>query len=90
MLTPLVRIKTKYQVTLPPLIREELGVDVGDLLEARIEKQQIILSPRSIIDREIALGLEDIKHGRGIGPFATAKEAIRALHREIKKYKAKK
>ncbi len=88
--TPYVQVKTKYQVTLPPLIRKKLGLRVGDMLETKVEGKKITFSPQSIIDREIALAMEDRRHGRGIGPFTTAPTAIRALHREMKKYQPKK
>ncbi len=81
---PLVKVKTKYQVTLPTSVREEAGVDVGDILEAKVEKGKITLTPKSIIDRGIAEGLEDFKQGRYIGPFSSAKAAVRALRRAAK------
>jgi AbrB family looped-hinge helix DNA binding protein len=76
---PLVKVKHKYQVTLPPEAREELGLEVGDLLEAQVEHGKITLTPKTVVDREIARGLEDIKKGRVRGPFKTADAAIRAL-----------
>lgn len=76
---PLVKVKHKYQVTLPPEARKELGLEVGDLLEAQVERGKITLTPKSVVDREIARGLQDIKKGRVRGPFKTANEAIRAL-----------
>ena len=81
---PLVKVKTKYQVTLPVAVRKKAGLAVGDLLEAEVKGKKITLTPKSIIDREIALGLEDFKRGRSIGPFRTAKAAIRALRRAAK------
>ncbi len=36
---PLVKVKTKYQITLPTTVREQAGIDVGDLLEAKDEKR---------------------------------------------------
>ena len=75
---------------MPVSVRKQAALHVGDLLEAKIEKGQITFTPKNTIDREIALAMEDMKHGRGIGPFKTAQVAIRALHREARKYKAKK
>ena len=57
---------------------------VGDLLEAEVKGKNITLTPKSIIDREIALGLADFKRGRFLGPFRTAKAAVRALRRAAK------
>jgi len=54
---------------------------VGDLLEATVEKGKITLTPKSLVDRDIAEGLEDFRQGHFIGPFKSAKEGIRALRR---------
>jgi AbrB family looped-hinge helix DNA binding protein len=75
----LVKIKTKGQVTLPAPLRRVVGLHVGDFLEASFEKGKITLTPKTIIDRRLAKGLADIKAGRTIGPFSTAREAIKAL-----------
>ena len=80
----LVKVKEKYQVTLPAAVREKAGVAVGDFLEAKVQGKKITLTPKRVIDREIALALEDFKKGRFIGPFRTAKAAIRALRRAAK------
>ena len=80
----LVRVKTKYQVTLPDALRRQMRVGVGDLLEAKVERGRLTLTPKSLIDREIAEGLEDFRRGRFIGPFKSAKEGIRALRRAAK------
>lgn len=81
----LVRIKTKYQVTLPTSIRRQARLAVGDLLEAEVRGNRITLTPRAAVDRELALALEDIEHGRTLGPFRSAKAAVRALRRAAKR-----
>jgi len=86
---PLVKVKEKYQVTLPASVRKKAGLAVGDLLEASLDGKRITLTPKSVVDREIALALEDVKKGRVYGPFSSAKEAIRSLHREAKRLKKK-
>jgi AbrB family looped-hinge helix DNA binding protein len=50
----LVRIKSKYQVTLPESVRKEVNVAVGDLLEATVEGRKITLTPKTVIDRDKA------------------------------------
>ena len=87
---PLVKVKEKYQVTLPASVRQKAGVAVGDLLEAQVQGKKITLTPKVVVDRELierrlAEGLDDIKRGRVYGPFSSAKEVIRSLHREAKK-----
>lgn len=81
---PLVKIKEKYQVTLPASVRRKAGLAVGDLLEAQVRGKTIALTPKMAIDRDIGLALEDFKQGRFIGPFRTAEAAIRALRRAAK------
>ncbi len=76
---PIVRVKQKYQVTLPAAVRDRAGVAVGDLLEAKIEKGKITLTPKSLVDRRIAESLEDFKKGRFSGPYASVGEMIRSL-----------
>jgi AbrB family looped-hinge helix DNA binding protein len=82
---PLVKVKEKYQVTLPASVRRKAGLTVGDLLEASVQGKKITLTPKSVVDRELALALEDVKKGRVYGPFSSAKELIRSLHRKAKR-----
>jgi len=48
---PLVKVKEKFQITLPVEIREQLRLGVGDLLEATIQGQTIVLKPKDVVDR---------------------------------------
>ena len=81
----IVRVKTKYQVTLPTVVRERAGVSIGDVLEATVEKGKITLTPKTLVDRGIAEGLEDIRQGRVYGPFNSADEMLRSLHGDVRK-----
>jgi AbrB family looped-hinge helix DNA binding protein len=76
---PIVRVKKKYQVTLPADVRERAGLAVGDLLEAKIEKGKITLTPKALIDRRIEESLEDFKKGRFYGPYSSVDAMIRSL-----------
>ena len=78
-------MKTKGQVTLPSAIRERAGLNVGDLLEAKLEKGRITLTPKSQLDGRLEEGLEDIRRGRTYGPFDTPDEMIESLQRNIKR-----
>jgi AbrB family looped-hinge helix DNA binding protein len=66
---PLVTVKTKYQVTLPTAVRKQAKLAVGDILEAKVEGKKITLTPKSLVDRELAHALEDVRKGRVVGPF---------------------
>ena len=66
-----------------------MGVKVGDLLEAEVEKGKITLAPKTVIDRGIAESLEDYKSGRSYEPFDSAEELLTSLHRNLKRLKTK-
>lgn len=87
---PIVTVKTKYQVVIPAKVRQEVGVEVGDILEAKVEKGKITLTPKTIVDRGILEGLADVRQGRVSPAFSSAQEAIRYLHQRVKKQIAKK
>jgi AbrB family looped-hinge helix DNA binding protein len=88
---PLVKVKDRYQVTLPPSIRTEAGLAVGDLLEARVEGKKITLTPKAVADRHVetrlAESFADYRKGRVAGPFTSAKDAVRALRQKKKRAK---
>ena len=57
----LVTIKDKFQVTIPAKLRERIGVRVGDLMEATVEGDGILLRPKAVVDRDaIANQLEQV------------------------------
>ncbi len=84
---PLVTVKTKFQVTLPTSVRRQAGISVGDILEAKVEGKKISLTPKGLIDRELALALAEVQKGRVRGPFASANEMIAALQRGARRRK---
>ena len=81
----LVTVKTKYQIVIPRAIREQVGVGIGDLLEAKVEKGKIPFVPKSVLDRHLTEGIEDLKKGRTHGPYKSAKAAMTALEARVKK-----
>ncbi len=83
---PLVKVKEKYQVTLPSSVRREAGLTVGDLLEAEVKDSIITLTPKSIVDREIAISLQEMKKGHLSPAFRSTKAATRYLQRQAKKF----
>ena len=83
----LVKVKGKFQVTLPAALREKVGLEVGDLLEAKVVGKKITLTPKSVLDRELAIALKEVNEGKTHGPFKTAEAAIRFLHRRARKLK---
>lgn len=80
----LVTVKSKYQIVIPQSIREQVHLDVGDLLEAAFEGGKITFTPKSVVDRHLAEALADVAEGRTHGPYTTASEAIAALESRSK------
>ncbi len=85
----LVKVKEKYQVTIPASLREKAGVQVGDLMEAKLQGKNITLTPKSVVDRDIEISLEQMRRGQVSRPYSSAKDFLRSLHREVKKLKKK-
>lgn len=81
---PAVKVGVSRQIAIPKKVFDQLGLEPGDYLEVEVSGNQLILTPKQLIDREIALGLQDFKQGRYIGPFRTGKAAIKALRRAAK------
>jgi AbrB family looped-hinge helix DNA binding protein len=79
----LVTVKTKFQIVIPQSIRKRVRLDIGDLLEASFENGKITFTPKTVIDRHLAEGLEDLARGRTHGPYESANEAISALERRV-------
>ena len=64
-------------------MREQVGVRVGDLLQAQADNGKIVFTPKPIVDRALAEGLDDLKRGRVHGPFAGAAEMLAALKGKV-------
>ena len=87
---PLVTVKTKYQVTLPTSVRRQANLAIGDILEAKVEGKKITLTPKGLVDRDIALALEDVKKGRVVGPFTSAQAMLDDLHKRVSRHQKRK
>ena len=48
---PLVKVKEKFQVTIPATVRKTRRLAVGDLLEAETKNNTIVLKPKAAVDR---------------------------------------
>lgn len=81
---PLVRVKDKFQITIPTKVRKLIHIKRGDVLEVGIKDQVIIIKPKVVLDRTnvedaINEGLKDYKKGNLFGPFKNIKEFKIAL-----------
>lgn len=77
---PLVRVKQKFQVTLPVEVREQLDIGEGDLLEATVQDKSVVLTPKAVVDKKsLDLYLDERlaelrAGGNTVGPFKSMEE----------------
>jgi AbrB family looped-hinge helix DNA binding protein len=81
----IVTVKNKFQIVIPRHVRELAHIGIGDLLEAGVEDGKIVFTPKSLVDRHIAEGLEDARMGRMHGPYENTREAVAALEARAKR-----
>jgi len=81
----IVTVKNKFQIVIPQHIREQVHIEVGDFLEAGVVDGKITFTPKSLVDRHLAEGLEDARKGRTHGPYETVEKAIAALDAKAKR-----
>lgn len=48
----LVTVKPKFQVTIPAKLREQVDLHEGDLMEASVAGDGILLRPKEVVDRD--------------------------------------
>lgn len=48
---PLVTVKGKFQVTIPAKLRKQAAIREGDILEATLTPEGILLRPKAVVDR---------------------------------------
>jgi len=88
---PLVRVKEKFQVTIPTELREALHLAVGDILEATIEHETIVLKPKAVVDRTEAwnsvIDVMERVHAKQRPSSKDPKEQEEEIAREIQEYR---
>ena len=85
MATTATRVGPKYQVVIPKKVREAAGLKVGDLVEATLGRDGIVLRPKvqvlidkdPAVERALAEALADVKAGRVSKPHRSARAAVR-------------
>jgi AbrB family looped-hinge helix DNA binding protein len=82
-----VKIGVSRQVVIPKRIHDQLGLVPGDYLQVELEGDRVILTPKALIEKRIAEGLEDIRNGRVSGPFKSMSAMVRSLGRSASKTK---
>ncbi len=51
---PLVTVKPRFQVTIPAKLRRDLDLSEGDLMEATIVGDGVLLRPKAVVNRNDA------------------------------------
>ena len=91
---PLVKVKEKFQITLPAELREVLHLAVGDLLEATIQDNVIVLKPKIVVDRaqawaKIERAMASVRD-RAPNPQQSPQEQEEEIAEIIKEYRQEK
>ena len=47
----LLHIRERFQVTLPAKVRKEMGIKVGDVIEAVLEDNVLVLKPKTVVKK---------------------------------------
>ena len=75
------KVGPKYQVEIPKAVRQAAGLKPGDLVEASLSREGIILKPKVLVDRDLedALteALTDVRAGRVSAPSRSARVLVR-------------
>ena len=82
-----VKIGASRQVAIPKKLHDQLGLAPGDYLEIEVRDNRLILTPKTLIEKRLAEGLDDLKRGRTYGPFSSPSALIRSLHHEARQRK---
>ena len=75
----IVKIGVSRQVAIPKKLHDRLGLAPGDYLQVELEGDRLILTPKALIEKRVAEGIEDIRSGRVRGPFKSVPELLRSL-----------
>lgn len=76
-----VKIGVSRQVVIPKKIHDQLGLEPGDYLEVELEGDRVVLTPKALIEKRVAEGLDDIRKGRVRGPFKSVPALIQSLRK---------
>jgi AbrB family looped-hinge helix DNA binding protein len=87
---PTTKVTRHGQITLPASVREQLGIEEGDIVEIKVEEERAVLMPKKLVDKSQAYfwtrkwqegeraADEDIKAGR-VKTFDSVDDLIKDL-----------
>jgi AbrB family looped-hinge helix DNA binding protein len=76
---PAVKLGASRQVAIPKKIHDQLHLRPGDYLEIEVKQGKLIFTPKTLIDKRLKEGLEDLRKGRVYGPFDSAEDMVASL-----------
>ena len=76
-----VKVGVSRQVAIPKKLHDQLGLSAGDYLEIEVRGNQLILTPKELVNKRLAEAEADVRKGRLHGPYSTAPETVKALRR---------
>jgi AbrB family looped-hinge helix DNA binding protein len=79
-----VKIGISRQVVIPKRIHDQLGLVPGDYLEVELDGDRVVLTPKALIEKRLAEGLEDMRKGHVRGPFRSVPALVRSLRKARK------
>ena len=83
----IVKLKNKFQLTVPNSLRKQAGFEVGDIFDAKFEQGKLTFSPKSIIDQRLAKSLESVRMGKVSPVFENVEDMITYLKKRTKKHR---
>jgi AbrB family looped-hinge helix DNA binding protein len=82
---PTVKIGIARQVVIPKAIHDRLGLSPGDRLDVSIRGRQVILTPKSAVEKRLERALADEQAGRLKGAYESADAMLDSLAKRKKK-----
>ena len=79
-----VKIGVSRQVVIPKRIHDQLGLEPGDYLEVELDGDRVVLTPKALIEKRLAEGLNDMRKGHVRGPFRSVPALVRSLRKAPK------
>ena len=85
MATAATKVGPKFQVTIPKNVRDGVGLKVGDLVEASVGRDGIVLRQKVLSDKPMSLVRQlneseaAVRAGQVLGPFKSAGAAMKAV-----------
>jgi AbrB family looped-hinge helix DNA binding protein len=76
------KVGPKYQVVIPKKVREAAGLKPGDLIEATLGRDGIVLKPKVLVDRGLEEALAEAEADVQAGRVSKSYRSARALVRD--------